>query len=120
MFGGAMRQVGIFAAAALHALDHHMARLAADHVNARRLAERLARSAAIRLDLQTVQTNIVVFHLESGAPDAATLVARAKDRGVLLFAFGPRTLRVVTHLDVSSAECERAGDVLAEAAEGVP
>jgi threonine aldolase len=120
MFGGAMRQVGIFAAAALHALDHHMARLADDHVNARRLAERLARSAAIRLDLQTVQTNIIVFHLAPTAPDAATLVARAKDRSVLLFAFGPRTLRAVTHLDVSLSECERAGDVLAEAAEGVP
>jgi threonine aldolase len=92
-------------------------RLAEDHANARGLAERLSRSGAIRLDLATVQTNIVMFHLAPGAPDAATMVERAKARDVLLFAFGPRTLRVVTHLDVSQAQCLRAADVLASVAE---
>ena len=118
MLGGAMRQVGIFAAAGLYALDHHFERLAEDHANARRLGERLAQSARIDLDLTTVQTNILVFRLSSGAPDAATLVAQARERGVLIFAFGPRTIRAVTHLDVSAAQCERAAEILVALAEG--
>lgn len=117
MSGGAMRQVGIFAAAGLHALDRHMERLAEDHVNARLIAERLAASKRVVIDLATAQTNILVFTLAEGAPDAATLVARARERGVLLFAFGPRTLRAVTHLDVSREQCERAAGILVEIAE---
>ena len=117
MLGGAMRQVGIFAAAGLYALDHHLARLAEDHANARRLGQRLAQSPRIDLDLTTVQTNILVFRLTPDAPDAATLVARARERGVLIFAFGPRTIRAVTHLDVSSAQCERAAGILVALAE---
>ena len=117
MLGGAMRQVGIFAAAGLYALDHNLARLAEDHANARRIAERLAKSSRIALDLATVQTNIIVFRLDAEAPDAATVVARARERGVLVFAFGPRTIRAVTHLDVSRAQCEEAAEVLAAIAE---
>jgi len=112
--GGAMRQNGIFSAAALHALDHHLPRLPEDHANARIFAERLAAAAAVQLDLATVQTNIVVFHLPDGMTiDAPTLSARARDLGVLVNAFGPRTVRAVTHLDVNRAQCERAADVLA-------
>src|SRR5688572_4773705 len=117
IFGGAMRQVGIFAAAAAFALDHHGGQLVTDHANAAVLARRLASSSGIVLDLATVQTNIVVFRVADGAPDAAALVARAREQGVLLFAFGPRTLRAVTHLDVNQAQCEQAGTVLAEIAE---
>jgi threonine aldolase len=113
--GGAMRQNGIFSAAALYAIDHHLARLADDHANARLLAERLAESGSVRLDLATVQTNIVVFHLpDTLAIDAPTLSAKARERGVLVNAFGPRTVRAVTHLDVTHAQCERAAAVLAE------
>lgn len=111
--GGAMRQVGILAAAARHGVAHHRARLADDHANARRLAERLAACAAVELDLATVQTNIVVFQLRTGAPDAATLVAQARAQGVLVAAFGPRTVRAVTHLDVSAAQCDAAAERLA-------
>lgn len=111
--GGAMRQVGILAAAARHGVAHHRARLADDHANARRLAERLAACAAVELDLATVQTNIVVFQLRAGAPDAATLVAQARAQGVLVAAFGPRTVRAVTHLDVSAAQCDAAAERLA-------
>jgi len=112
--GGAMRQNGIFSAAALHALDHHLPRLPEDHANARIFAERLAAAAAVQLDLATVQTNIVVFHLPDGMTiDAPTLSARARDLGVLVNAFGPRTVRAVTHLDVNRAQCVRAADVLA-------
>jgi threonine aldolase len=112
MLGGAMRQVGIFAAAGLHALDHHMARLAEDHDNAARIASRLAESPRILLTADTVQTNIIVFSVTPDAPDAATIVARARARGVLIIAFGPRTIRLVTHLDVSRSQCEQAADVL--------
>ena len=111
--GGAMRQNGIFSAAALHALDQHLARLPEDHANAYAFAERLLASAPVQLDLATVQTNIVVFHLPGVMPlDAPALSARAREQGVLVNAFGPRTVRAVTHLDVSRAQCERAADVL--------
>jgi threonine aldolase len=114
MFGGAMRQAGLLAAAGLYALDHHMARLVEDHANASTLAQALVANPQVELDLATVQTNIIVFHLKPGAPDAATMVQRAAERGVLLIAFGPRTLRAVTHLDVSAAQCLRAGEILAD------
>ena len=113
--GGAMRQNGIFAAAALHALDVNLARLADDHANARAFAEGLAAKAPVQLDLATVQTNIVVFHLPAAlAIDAPTLSAQARARGVLVNAFGARTVRAVTHLDVTRAQCERAASVLVE------
>jgi threonine aldolase len=113
MFGGAMRQSGILAAAGLYALDHNRARLNDDHANARLIAERLAGVAGIVLDLATVQTNIVIFRLGPDAPDAATVVARARERGVLVSAFAARTVRLVTHLNVDREQCEHAADVLA-------
>jgi threonine aldolase len=116
MLGGAMRQVGIFAAAGLHALDHHLARLADDHAHARVLAEGIARSDGVELDLGTVQTNIVVFRLRRG--DAPAFVASARAAGVLVNALGPRTVRALTHLDVDIAACRRAADVLARLADG--
>jgi threonine aldolase len=116
ILGGAMRQVGVFAAAGAYALDHHGGQLKTDHANAALLARRLAASSRIGLDLATVQTNIVMFRLTEGAPDAATVVARAKAQGVLLIAFGPRVLRAVTHLDVTREQCERAGALVADIA----
>ena len=115
--GGAMRQNGIFGAASLYALDHHVQRLSEDHANARAFAEKLLRvGAPVQLDPASVQTNIVVFHLpESVAIDAATLSARARERGVLLNAMGARTLRAVTHLDVTREQCERAAEVVGQA-----
>ena len=113
--GGAMRQNGIFTAAAIYAIDHHLARLPQDHAHARVFAERLCAGAPVQLDLATVQTNIVVFHLPTTLPlDAPTLVARARERGVLVNAFGPRTVRAVTHLDVDRAQCVHAAEVLVE------
>jgi threonine aldolase len=116
-FGGAMRQTGIFAAAGLFALDHHVEGLAADHANARRIATQLAANPRIRLDLATVQTNIVIFHLDDGGPAADVVVRRAGERGVLVIAFGPRTVRAVTHRDVLPDECERAAEILASVVE---
>jgi threonine aldolase len=115
MFGGAMRQSGIIAAAGLYALDHNIARLSEDHANARLLAEGLAGRRGIDLDLATVQTNIVIFRTREGAPNAATVVARAKEQGVLVGAFAARTVRAVTHLDVTRDQAKRAAEVLAAA-----
>jgi threonine aldolase len=117
MAGGAMRQVGIFAAAADYALDHHLERLTDDHANARVLADRLAASPAIELDPAAVQTNIVVFRLADGAPDAPSVVAAAREAGVLVVAFSARTIRAVTHLDVTRDQVAEAAELIVAAAE---
>lgn len=115
MLGGALRQNGILAAAALHGIDHHRELLALDHGHARTLAGMLAPSPAVQIDLASVQTNIVIFRLTPTCPfDAPGLVARARERGVLVSAFAARTVRAVTHLDVSAAQVQRAGEVLRE------
>ena len=119
MAGGAMRQVGILAAAAEYALDQHLGRLADDHANARLLADRLAASPVIDLDPATVRTNIVLFRLAAGAPDAPTVVAAAREAGVLIVAFSPRSIRAVTHLDVVRDQVVEAADRIVAAAESV-
>jgi threonine aldolase len=101
--GGGMRQVGVLAAAGLHALDHHVDRLADDHANARLLAE------ACGVDPDTVDTNIVVVQRD----DAAEFVAGARAGGVLVAPVGPRAVRLVTHLDVSAEDAKVAAAVLA-------
>jgi threonine aldolase len=120
MAGGAMRQAGILAAAGSYALEHHVERLAGDHANARLLATELLRGDDVELDLETVQTNIVVFRLveRRGVPDAAAFVERCRGRGVLLNAFGPRVVRAVTHLDVDTQACRAAATVMRAVADG--
>ena len=120
MLGGAMRQVGILASAGIFALERNVERLSEDHDNARLIGEALARSPRVAIDLDRLETNIVVFHLAGGAPDAPTLVERARERGVLVLAFGPRTVRAVTHLDVDSEACRRVAELLLGLAEGRP
>jgi len=105
--GGAMRQAGIIAAGGVYALRHHVKRLADDHANARRLAEGLAELPGVALDPAGVETNIVFFDL-TGRLDAAAVVERLLARGVRVGALGPRTIRAVTHLDVSAPQIERA------------
>jgi threonine aldolase len=114
-FGGALRQSGILAAAGLYALDHNVARLVEDHANARLIAERIAGLPGIRLDLATVQSNIVIWVMEANASDAATVVARAKTAGVLISALGAHTVRAVTHMDVSHEQCLRAAEAIGAA-----
>ena len=101
--GGGMRQVGVLAAAGLHALEHHLERLADDHANARLLAE------ACGVDPATVDSNIVLVDV----PDAAAVVAEARAHGVLIATVGPTTLRFVTHLDVRHDQAVAAASVLA-------
>ena len=107
--GGAMRQAGIIAAGGVFALRHHVKRLADDHANAKRLAEGLAALPGIKLDPATVETNLVFFDL-AGSLDASTAVERMLAHGVRMGALGPRTIRAVTHLDVSAHGIERALD----------
>jgi threonine aldolase len=105
--GGAMRQAGIIAAGGIFALRHHVSRLAEDHVNARQLAEGLAKLPGVVLDPARVETNIVIFELR-GAMDAARVVASLLARGVRMGVMGPRIVRAVTHLDVTPPQIERA------------
>jgi threonine aldolase len=119
MLGGAMRQIGIMAAAGSLALRENVARLVEDHANARAMADVLGASPAIGLDPGRVETNIVVFDLTDAAVlDAPAFVEGCRQRGVLLFALGARRLRVVTHLDVNRQQCLRAADQMVAVAEG--
>jgi threonine aldolase len=113
MLGGGMRQVGMLCAAALHALEHHRARLVDDHANARRLAGGLAHLPGVRIDPTTVETNIVIFELER--LPAADLADRVAAAGVRIAAIAPRRLRAVTHLDVDAAGIDRALAAIAAA-----
>jgi threonine aldolase len=100
--GGGMRQVGILAAAGLHALEHHVERLTDDHEHARLLAE------ACGVDPATVDTNIVVVD----RPDAADQVLAARDAGVLVATVGPTAVRLVTHLDITRDDADKAAAIL--------
>jgi threonine aldolase len=111
--GGGMRQAGILAAAGLIALEKMPARLHEDHANARLLAEALAQIEVVAIDLASVETNIVIFRLSQGR-SAPALAARLKGRGILASAFGPDAIRLVTHLDVSRADCLFVAEALAQ------
>jgi threonine aldolase len=106
MLGGGMRQAGVLAAASLIALEEMPARLHEDHENARWMAEQIAAMDGCRIDLETVQTNIVIFRPERGT--AAGVIAGLKSGGVLCGTAGPEEVRFVTHRDVDRAACERA------------
>ncbi len=108
--GGGWRQAGMLAAGARYALEHHLTRLAEDHVAARRLAAEVAASAPTAVDLDRLETNIVVLH--TGSSPAAAVAAAAAEQGVLVAALGPFMIRAVTHLDVSGDDCAEAGQVL--------
>lgn len=107
-FGGAMRQSGLLAAAALYALDHNIDRLADDHANAKRLAEGLSKIPGITIDPATVETNIVIFDIDPRLGTGQTFAAQLKDAGIWMLANGPQKLRAVTHLDVNGEQIEEA------------
>jgi threonine aldolase len=115
LFGGAMRQAGIVAAAGLYALDHHVERLAEDHANARRLAEGLA-AADLPIDVDAVETNFVLLDVARLGLTADEALARVRSEAVLL-SYAARTdvLRAVTHLDVSADDIERAIEAISHA-----
>jgi threonine aldolase len=110
MLGGAFRQSGMMAAGCLHALDHHVDRLAEDHEHARLLASGLAALPGVTINPDTVETNIVIFEVD----DAPALVERVADQ-VELWAADARRVRAVTHLDVTAADIERALGAVSDA-----
>lgn len=114
MLGGGMRQVGILAAAGLYALEHHRARLAEDHANARAFAELVSSAPGIRVDLACVETNIVNVDVDC---DAVPAVARARELGLLVGDSGPRRIRAVTHLDVDRTQVLEGARLLIRAVE---
>ena len=116
VFGGGMRQAGVLAAAALYALDHHVARLAEDHANARRLAAGIRQIDGLRLDPDVVETNMVFFHVDPAWGTAAEFAAALLARGLAMVVAGPTRLRTVTHLDVDQQAVDQALAILADAA----
>lgn len=113
IFGGGMRQVGILAAAGIYALDHHIARLAEDHEHARQLAILLQAIPGIEIDVDAVETNIMMFQVPCSAKTTDMILAECREAGVLLNAIGDRAFRVVTHLDVSGDDMDTAGKIFA-------
>jgi len=110
--GGGWRQAGMLAAGALHALDHHLERLGEDHAAARTFAAAVADRVPGAVQLDRLETNIVV--LRTGRTPAAPVAAAAAQQGVLVSALGPHLIRAVTHLDVTDEECGRAGALLGD------
>jgi threonine aldolase len=114
--GGGWRQAGVLAAACLYALDHHVQRLADDHAAARTFAEAVASHVPTAVDPELVETNVVVIN--TGNTPAAPIASAAAERGVRISALGPYMIRVVTHLDVTVADCESAGQLLGKLLSG--
>jgi threonine aldolase len=111
--GGAMRQVGVLAAAGRYVLTHHVDRLAEDHANARSIAEVIADAAPAAVDLAEVETNIV--YVDTGELPVGDLLGALSQEGILAGAMGPHLLRLVTHLDVDAAGCRRAAELIGRA-----
>jgi threonine aldolase len=113
MYGGAMRQAGILAAAGIYALDHHIGRLKDDHDNAKRLARKLQQIPAITINPQHVESNIVIFDIIGHRLSPPELVAALRREHVLINAVGGTSFRAVTHLDVSTRQIDAAADAFA-------
>lgn len=111
-FGGAMRQAGIFAAAGLHALDHHVDRLAEDHANARLFADLIAEVPGIVLDPAEVETNLVFFNVDETGLSAKQISDRLLEKGIRIGIEGAFRMRLVTHLDVDRKDIEEAAEAL--------
>jgi threonine aldolase len=108
MFGGAMRQAGIIAAAGVYALEHNVERMAEDHENAKRLASGLSAIEGIELVYDKLDTNLVFFDVTGTGKSAPDIAAALKEKGVLMGAQGPTRFRAVTHIDVSTDDIETA------------
>ena len=112
VLGGGMRQCGIIAAGALHALEHHVQRLADDHAHAQILADLVRRTQGLALAPDRVETNILFFDIAPELASAAELLERLRQQGVLMLQENRRRVRAVTHLDVSADDVQRAGQIL--------
>ena len=114
IYGGGMRQVGILAAAALYAVEKNFEKLAEDHSHARMLAGAVEALPGITINLESVQTNIIVMEVKGARYTATQVVEKLKERGILILAIGPTWLRIVTHLDVSEEDIRKAIGVFNE------
>ena len=112
--GAGWRQAGVLAAAGLYALEHNVERLAEDHAHARLIAGILADAAPGSVKPDQVETNIVVADLSVTGKSVAEVVAGAKAEGVLVGGVGATQLRLVTHLDASTADCRQAAETIAD------
>lgn len=119
MFGGGMRQVGILAAAGIYALENNISRLAVDHGNALMLAESLNDIAGLKIDMKTVQTNIVIVEVDPGLISVDRFLDQLKKAGVLCVPFGPTSVRFVTHLDVTEDDCRHAAEAVLKLMDGL-
>jgi threonine aldolase len=114
LYGGAMRQVGFLAAACLYGMDRHIDRLAEDHANAKILAAAVAEVPGFTLQLPEVETNLVWFEVDPRHGSARDVAARLREKGVLVAPLGTNVVRMVTHLDVTREQCERAAAAIRE------
>ena len=112
LFGGALRQAGMVAAAAVYALENNIERLAVDHANAKLLADSLATIDGIVLDPNDVETNLVFFSVEAELGNAGQLSAKLKEQGIGINACGPQKLRACTHLDIDEAATLKTVEVI--------
>lgn len=114
MYGGAMRQAGILAAAGIYALERHVARLKTDHEHAKKLARLLQHIPAIQIAPQHVETNIIIFDIVDDQRSPAELVAALKEQGVLINAVGGQSYRAVTHLQITDKQIDEAATIFAK------
>jgi threonine aldolase len=112
VFGGGMRQAGILAAGALHALEHHVERLAEDHANAQVLARAVEETDGLGLESGPVETNLIWIAVDPALGTAQDVAAWLRAEGVLVSALRPQVLRACTHLDVTREEVEHAADLI--------
>lgn len=112
LFGGGMRQSGIIAAGALFALQNNVSRLSEDHEKAAKLADSIRQTEGLRLDVDPVETNIVIFSIDQQLGTAAQLQAALAERGVKVLSVAPQKIRMVTHLDVSMLQIDGAIEVI--------
>ena len=113
MYGGAMRQAGILAAAGIYAVEHHIGRLKDDHDNAKRLARKLQQIPAVTINPHHVESNIIIFDIIGHRLCPSELVAALRREHVLINAVGGTSFRAVTHLDVSTRQIDAAADAFA-------
>ena len=100
LYGGGMRQAGIIAAGAIHALQHHRSRIAKDHVSAKQLADAIETCSPLRIRGGGIDTNMVIFEIDPDHSTAGKFKSELEARGVRCFDVGPQAIRLVTHLDV--------------------
>jgi len=112
LFGGALRQAGMMAAAAIYALDHHIERLKIDHDNAKTFAGGIAKTDGIRLNVDDVESNLVFFEIDRELGTSAQMSAKLLELGLKVNPSGPQRLRAVTHLDVNRDDILRAAQIV--------